>query len=712
MGDARKGPKTSLLRTRARSLQKVRTTVNDLTCVLLAIFIMIQYNAWRYMKYHRVPTSKYAQPVRTSRARTYLTVVITAVIFVLALGLAFPQALAKVGLSTDSWSDPFRLGLDLQGGTHLVYEADMSEVESGGELDALAGVKDVIERRVNAFGVSEPVVQTTTTGGSYRVIIELAGVLDVNEAINLIGETPILEFKEASYELDRDPTEEEVAQLAEINAEEQVAAQAILNQALNGDEMTWETLGPASVDHAVYGSLVEAVDSWSWEARVIPNLVENDEGTNIVRFDSTTESEEMLLSHILICYEGKLGCESDRSALEATIQISNLKDQATPDNFAELADTNTEDPSGIGNGGDLDWVAPGVTFPSFELAAAALEVGEISDIVETDFGYHLIYKRDAQATTLYSLSRVLMPWTVMTDLVPPASPWKNTELSGRHLTRANVEFDQTSGMPYVSITFNSEGDKMFGELTERLIGEPLAIFLDGEAISVPTVQSAIYGGSAVITGSFTIEEAKLLAQRLNAGALPVPLNLMSQQTVGPTLGQISLEKSIMAALIGFAFVALYMIAYYRLAGLFAVGALIMYAVFNLALYKALDVTITLAGIAGFILSLGIAVDANVLIFERFREELKSGRDILGAIDEGFKRAWTSIRDGNITTLIAAAVLFWFSTSFIKGFALTLSLGILLSMFTAITVTRVWLRLISGWSWSQKLWLYGVKRKSE
>ena len=485
----------------------------------------------KHMKYHRAPTSKYAQPIRSTRGKTYFTVVITAVLFILAAVFAFPQYASKIGIPTDGFNNPFKLGLDLQGGTHLVYEADMASVQSGDELNALSGVKDVIERRVNAFGVSEPIVQTTTTGGSYRVIIELAGVLDSNEAIQLIGETPILEFKEYSAE-----------EVAETEIQE----------------------GPVEL---------------------------------IVQQNEAGETE-------IVSADGEVG------------------------------------------------------MPEIELP----------------------------------------------------SPWVNTELSGRHLSRANIEFDQTSGQPFVSITFNSEGDKLFGEITERLVGQPLAIFLDGEIISMPTVQEAIYGGTAVITGQFTVDEAKILAQRLNAGALPVPLNLMSQQTVGPTLGQISLEKSIIAALIGFAFVALYMIIYYRLAGLFAVCALIMYAAFNLAVYKALDVTITLAGIAGFILSVGMAVDANVLIFERFREELKSGRDVLGAIDEGFRRAWTSIRDGNITTLIAAAVLFWFSTSFIKGFALTLSVGILLSMFTAITVTRVWLRLIAGWKWAGHKSLYGIRIK--
>ena len=196
----------------------------------------------------------------------------------------------------------------------------------------------------------------------------------------------------------------------------------------------------------------------------------------------------------------------------------------------------------------------------------------------------------------------------------------NTSLSGKQLKRAGVEFDQTgAGQPYVSITFDSEGDKLFGDLTARLIRQPIGIFLDGELISAPIVQQAIYGGQAQITGNFTVDEAKVLAQRLNAGALPVPIELLSQQTVGPTLGANSLSRSMNAGLIGFLLVALFMMLYYRLPGILSVATLALYGVLNLAAYKLFGVTMTLAGIAGFILSVGMAVDANVLIFERLKE---------------------------------------------------------------------------------------------
>jgi len=248
-------------------------------------------------------------------------------------------------------------------------------------------------------------------------------------------------------------------------------------------------------------------------------------------------------------------------------------------------------------------------------------------------------------------------------------------------------------------------------LTEENVDQVIGIFLDGQPISTPVVQQAIYGGQASITGGFSIEEAKALSQRLNAGALPVPIELINQQSIGPTLGAISLHNSINAAIVGFAVVALFMILYYRLSGFVSVLALFVYLAVNLALYKWFGVTITLAGIAGFILSLGMAVDANVLIFERLKEELHAGRDLPTAIDEGFRRAWTSIRDGNITTLIAAGVLFSMSTSFIKGFALTLAMGVIVSMITAILVTRVFLKWISAYGIFKKKWLYNGPRSN-
>lgn len=386
---------------------------------------------------------------------------------------------------------PFRLGLDLLGGTSLVYEADVSKIEGQSPKDAMAGVRDVIERRVNLFGVSEPLVQIE---GENRLVVELAGIKEVNQAINLIGLTPFLEFKEQ-------------------RAEEETK------------------------------SIIEAQQN-----KQLPG----------------------------------------------------------------------EDPF-----------------------------------------------------------------------------FKSTGLTGQHLKRAQVIFDPNTGFPSVSLELNDEGAKLFAEITKRNIGKLVAIYLDGQPVSIPEVKSEIPNGQAVIEGRFNIQEAKELVNRLNAGALPVPIKLISQQTIGASLGYDSLQKSLKAGLYGLLLVGLFMIGYYRLPGVMAVIALLVYTAIVLSVYKFLPVTITLAGIAGFILSLGIAVDANILIFARMREEFKAGKSLSQSINEGFRRAWLSIRDSHVTTLLGALVLYVFTTSFVKGFALTLGIGVLTSLFTAIVVTRYLLDFFAG-----------------
>jgi protein-export membrane protein SecD len=260
-------------------------------------------------------------------------------------------------------------------------------------------------------------------------------------------------------------------------------------------------------------------------------------------------------------------------------------------------------------------------------------------------------------------------------------------LSGRHVKKASVDFTGTTFQPLVSLELTDEGTKIFADLTKRLVGQQLAIYLDGVPISAPTVQEEITGGKAQISGNFTPEEAKLLAGRLNAGALPVPIELISQQSIGASLGQESLALSLKAGLFGFLAVALFMLLWYRMPGVLAIFALLFYTAIVLVIFKLIPVTLTVAGIAGFILSIGMAVDANILIFERMKEELRAGKMFEDAVREGFGRAWTSIRDSNVSSLITSGILYWLGTSIVQGFALTLGLGILISMFTAITVTR-------------------------
>ena len=405
-----------------------------------------------------------------------------------------------------SKSYKLNLGLDLQGGTHLVYEGDLKDITTDAHGDAMNSVRDVIERRVNSFGVSEPVVQVS---GNNRIIVELPGVKDINEAIALIGQTPFLEFREEN-----------------------------------------------------------------------PN-----------------------------------------------------PPQVTPD-----------------------------------------ENGEVT--------------------------------------IDASQAFLATGLSGKQFKRATLEFDQRTGVPQISLQFDAAGTKLFGEITTKNQGKRIAIFLDNEILSAPTVNQPITDGRAVITGQFTVPDAKELVTRLNAGALPVPIKLISQQNVGATLGLQSVQKSIAAGLIGFAIIALFMIIYYRLPGLLAVIALAIYTFLALAIFKLLGVTLTLAGIAGFILSIGMAVDANILIFERLKEELRKGKTLLAAVEDGFNRAWLSVRDSNFSSLITTFILAYFGSSIIRGFAITLALGILVSMFTAITVTRTFLRLLVGHNILVRHGLYGVRHMSE
>ncbi len=277
-----------------------------------------------------------------------------------------------------------------------------------------------------------------------------------------------------------------------------------------------------------------------------------------------------------------------------------------------------------------------------------------------------------------------------------------TGLSGKQLKKATVTFDQNTNAPQISLQFNGDGAKLFGDITTRNIGKPVGIFLDDQQLSAPTVQAAITSGQAVITGQFSIAQVRQLSTLLNAGALDVPLKQTSQQTVGATLGAESVKKSLVAGVIGLGLVMLFMIFNYRLAGFVAVLALLSYTVITFALFKYIPVTLTLAGIAGFILSIGMAVDANILIFERMREELRSGRELKIAMEEGFRRAWPSVRDSNASTLITSGILYATTTGLVRGFALTLAIGVLVSLFSSITISRIFLRLFSRGPIFQKM----------
>lgn len=605
---------------------------------------------------------------------------------------------------------PFQLGLDLQGGAHLVYQADVTEIALNERAAAVEGVRDVIERRVNAIGVGEPSVRTAKVGDDFRINVELPGVEDVNEAITRIGETPTLEFREQNNEPPRDLTDEEREQMNAYNDEAETRAEEILSRIQAGED--FETLATElsedelSKNNGGYLGFLTADTAetvlYEWaqdnaEGTLSRTLVNTPDGYSILRRGAQQEGEvQVTASHILICYSGALRCEGPQLTKDEALQrAQEIFEQANASNFADLAREFSTD-GAAASGGDLGTFGPGAMVESFEGPVFEANVGEIVGPVETEFGYHIIYKTDEETTVEYELWRILVRTQSPLDILPPQDPWIPTGLSGSQLDRAEVTTDHQTGVVQVSLQFDSEGTELFRQLTEKHIGQPIAIFLDGTPISIPVVQVVIPNGQAVITGNFNLNEARLLAQRLNAGALPVPVELISQQSIGASLGAESLQKSLSAGAWALVVVMLFMIAYYRLPGVLSVVALALYFSLTLAIFKIIGVTLSLAGIAGLILSIGMAVDANVLIFERLKEELRKGKSLKAAVEEGFLRAWTSIRDGNISTLITCFLLMWFGSSFVQGFAVTLAIGVLISMFSAITITRILLRFVVPW----------------
>jgi protein-export membrane protein SecD len=463
--------------------------------------------------------------------------------------------------------------------------------------------------------------------------------------------------------------------------------------------------------------------------------------------ESIQPKEEMKASHILIAYEGAVRADESiaRTKEQAITLAQDVKKQLDNGaNFKELALRLSDGPSGA-EGGTLGTFSRGTMTPAFEAAAFALDRGEVSDIVETEFGYHIIRSDSPPTVTPGSLTYLelgasgeeaaalvaetydallnqqvkrmeeeLPLRTLFFSFIPTG--WKDTALDGKHFRRATVTTDPITGIPVVQIVFDPEGGEIFRELTKRNVGKPIAIFVGGELISAPTVQDEIPGGIAIITGSRSFEEANRLAQDLNTGAIPAPVHLVGQVTVEATLGEVALKQSLQAALFGFLLVGLYMIFYYRVLGVIAAIALIAYALIFTALLKlplllftGQYVVLTLAGIAGIILSVGMAVDANVLIFERMKEELRKGKLIETAADTGFRRAWSAIWASNVSTLLTAAILFIIGTSIVRGFAVTLSMGILISMFTAIVVTRFLIRQLYKSPISKNMEAFGVRR---
>jgi protein-export membrane protein SecD len=537
-----------------------------------------------------------------NRNKVWTSFILIVVLALLALLVDIPQLPEWVPGHQWFSESKVHLGLDLQGGTQLVYQTNTSNIPKEERLSSIEGARDVIERRVNIFGVTEPIIQVSKVENEWNLIVELPGIEDVSAAVEMIGETPILEFKEKAppHQL----TEEERQALVEYNRQARIKAEEVLAEVLQKEE-----------------------------------------------------------------------------------------------DFSNLAQKHSEDAGSNLNGGDLGWFPRGMMIPVFEEAVfdQSLAPGEvIPEIIETSIGYHIIKKTDEKINEEGEIEEVkashILIMTQSEEMINQDGQWQYTGLTGQQLKRAMVTFGPQTGEPEVSLEFNSEGAKLFGEITGRNIGEPVAIFLDGYPLSIPVVREKISTGEAVISGGFNLNEAKELARRLSAGALPVPINLVGQQNIGPSLGKISVQKSVVAGILGFLLICIFMIGFYKGRGFLAVIALMVYALIVLAVYKLIPVTLTLAGVAGFIISLGMAVDANILIFERIKDERYLGKNLTVAIEDGFSHAWTAIRDGNITTLIVCFILYHFGSGLVRGFGLTLGIGVFLSMFTAIVVTKTFLKI--------------------
>lgn len=731
------------------------------------------------------------------------------------------------------------LGLDLQGGTQLDYRIDLKNAYAKNKdddpdndvriNDIIEGVRTTIERRVNGLGVSEPQIYLSNVAGEQHIIVELAGIKDVEEAKKIVGKTIQLEFKEAKTEADPDEVEERKIEaqtvLDEVSAEG-ADFKAIAEKTMTSDKKIdfrpdktqfepdlpahYKEILPKMEAGQIHNSVIEGSDGYmitdgrqitekkglyiielvnkeekdrtitktdtledaaekfgttietkegavtedftQTENDVLKNLSINDYSgileinneLRVYKMNAKSPSDEPVrvkASHILIAYAGaeRADEETTRTKEEALSEAETLLEEVRnePSEFSRFAQENSDGPSAE-KGGDLGFFGKGQMTKAFEDAAFALDTQAISDVVETEFGYHIIKVTDREMgegtidVQILKIPKTENAWQELTDAMAKVTdsyeitekqteykfneiffdlspdPWKSTGLDGSHFKYATVIYGQL-GQPQVSIEFDSEGGDMFAELTERLVNQRLAIFVGGELISAPNVNEKINGGSAVITGNYDLQTAMQLANDLNTGAIDAPIILSGQYTISATLGENALETSLAAGLIGLIILVVYMIAYYRLMGIFAVLALVIYSIIIIFILNISGIVMTLAGIAGIILSIGMAVDANILIFERTKEELNSGKGFLAAVTAGFDRAWSSIRDSNVSSLITCAILWFFGNSIIRGFALMLALGIVVSMFTAITVTRKFLQTCTGTALAKNRWLLGVKK---
>lgn len=609
----------------------------------------------------------------------------------------------------------FNLGLDLQGGTQLRYRVDTSSVPVIDRASVVDGIKGVMDRRINALGISEAVVQTSQLGDDHYILVELPGVKDINEAISRVGKTVQLEFKEQKEEW----SPEEKTANDKYNADTVARAKVILQDAQKpGADFTKIVKEKSEGNNIATGGEIDFQGENEMNPAVWPQvsqlpagqlvMVDSPDAVYVEKILETRKEEGVEANHILVSYKGATRASPNvsRTKEEAKKLAEDIKARVNKDNFSTEAASNSDDSSNRDKGGSLGTFTRGQMAKEFEDAAFGGQKGTIVGPVETSFGFHIIEIVNKSETTKVKRQELVL------EKKPekPLNGWVDTGLTGKQFTHASAS-PNTNGIGYVvNIQFNAEGQKLFTELTKRNLNKPIGIFLDEQEISAPTVQSVIDTGQAVITGNFTAVTASELASNLNTGALPAPVILIGQNTVGATLGQDALDNAMKAGLIGLLVLIVFMLAYYRLPGLAALLGLALYGIISATVFQLFHITLTLAGIAGFILSIGMAVDANILIFERLKEELVGGKSLEAAIKAGFNRAWSSIHDSNLSSLITCLILFIFGTNIIKGFAITLAIGIIISMFTAVYLTRTFVDLAYRWFKKPALWKCGFSDK--
>ena len=549
------------------------------------------------------------------------------------------------------------LGLDLQGGSHLIYQALNPETGSseGITSDQMESLSKTIERRINSSGLGEPIIQIF---GEDRLLIQLPGIKDPGRAKSLIGETARLEFKHRTTDVVPKP-------VTYVTSKDVISVTA---DGFSNDKILQSDSENQSTDTASEGT------AEFYESIVIEFT---DEGS--AKF---TELWMSLLESV-------------------TKSMESQQESGTPLTPSRLSVNITG--------------AESLRFDVIGLQIVRLEEENTNKFV------FALPASDNQGTSSITIeeARSKLGNTPTVDFqLSEGYIDEDIGLSGDDLESAYPSQHQSSGVPIVNIEFNERGSKEFGRLTTDIyakqqstgVRDQIAIILDGKELIAPVVNSPITQGTAIIQGpDFTIERVKDLALLLESGRLPVPIQLIQERDVDAMLGADSLRKSVVAGITGLCLVLLFMILYYRLPGLMASFSLLIYAVIVLAIFKLIPVTLTLSGVAAAILSVGMAVDANILIFERMKDELRSGRTMLSSVNIGFNRAWPAIRDGNVSTLITCAILYWFSdqlgATIVQGFAITLAIGVMISMFTAITITRTFMRVVAISPASKKMRLF-------